>query len=252
MAEYTGQLRHLAGLPDGCGLLETTGFRLTGQVLKQSVECGEIMAVTGKAGLGKTFAVDYHVRASGHPWVWVQIGPAPRPKEVTSRLLKEITGGFPKGTLYELSDLLVDELRQNPRIVVIDEAQHLGSDGLQQVRYLHDRGADSFPLVLTGGEGCAETLQSDPQLADRVGGWVRFEPIPKDRLVGLLAGYHSFYAASDPELLLRVDDLYANGVLRRWARLLKTALALQPSAARLTPELARAVLAVIKKDPAQS
>jgi len=246
------RFRHLAGLPEDVPVLETTGFKTTQYVARRAIADGEIAAFTGRAGLGKSFAVDHAVRGSGSPWIWIQIGPAPRPKEVTARLLKDIFGSFQAGTLYELTDLLVAELTTEPRIVVLDDAQNLDKDGLDQVRLLHDLAASAFPLFLVGGEGCADRLASDPQLADRVGGWVKFNPLPSDKLIPLLAEYHPFYEASDPELLGKVDEVYAKGVLRRWARLLKTALPLATNTAtpdRLTLPVVQAALAVLQREP---
>lgn len=246
-----GVLRHLTGLPD-VPVLETVGFRTTQHVVRRAVADGEIAAFTGRAGLGKTFAVDYAVRDSGLPWIWVQIGPTPRPKEVVSRLLKAMHGSFQPGTLYELTDQLVEELVGEPRVVVLDDSQNLDKDGLDQIRLVHDLGAAAFPLLLVGGEGCADILASDPQLADRVGGWVKFTPVPDDRLLPLLCDYHPFFAASDHDLLMDVNHAYARGVLRRWARMLKTALPLAANTDtpdRLSLPVVRAALTMLQREP---
>lgn len=245
-------LRHLSGLPDDVPALKTVGFRTAQYVARGAVADGEIAAFTGRAGLGKTFAVDYAVRSFDMPWIWVQVGPSPRPKEVTARLLKAVYGSFQKGTLYEMTDMLVDELVAEPRIVVVDDSQNLDKDGLDQIRLIHDMGAAAFPLFFVGGEGCAQLLASDPQLADRVGGWVRFNPIPDDDVVPLLCEYHPFFEATDPDLLVQVNDSYAKGVLRRWARVLKVTLPLAANTAtpdRLTLEPFQAALSVLLKDP---
>lgn len=243
--------RHLAGLPEDCAVMETVGFRTARVVINRAIADGEIAAVIGAAGLGKSFAVDYHIRRAERPWVWVQVGPAPRAKEVTARLLKALTGSFQPGALYELTDDLVSELREDPHIVVIDDAQNLNRDGLDQVRLLHDQAEGSFPLILVGGEGCLKTLRSDPQLFDRVGGWASFRPIPPPDLYSLLSSYHPFFAATDPELLVNLDDLYAKGVPRRWARLLKTGIHLASKSGtpdRLTTEVAGAALAALQHE----
>jgi hypothetical protein len=250
-AVTASNLRHLAGLPEDVPVLETIGFKMTQHVAADAVSDGEIAAFTGRAGLGKTFAVDHAARHSDLPWVWAQIGPSPRPKEVTARLLKAIFGSFQDGTLYELTDLLVEELASDPRIVVIDDAQNLDKDGLDQIRLLHDLGASGFPLFLVGGEGCADKLASDPQLADRVGGWVKFKPIPSDQIVSLLSEYHPFFEATDPELLAKLDSAYAKGVLRRWARLLKSTLRLAAKTKtpdRITLPVVQGALAYLERE----
>lgn len=244
-------LRHLTGLAD-VPVLETVGFRTAQHVARWAVADGEIAVFTGKAGLGKTFAVDHAVRSFDMPWIWVQVRPNPTPKEVTSLLLKKVYGSFQTAEQYVLTDMLVDELVSEPRIVVVDEAQNLSRDGLNQIRAVHDIGRSTFPLFFVGGEGCADFLASDPQLADRVGGWVRFNPIPDDKVVPLLCEYHPFFAASDPDLLLDVNHAYARGVLRRWARLLKTSLPLAANTDtpdRLSLPVVQAVLARLQREP---
>lgn len=245
-------LRHLSGLPEDVLTLQTNGFRRTQHAARSAVADGEIAVFTGRAGLGKTFAVDHAVRSFDMPWIWVQVGPNPTSKEVTSLLLKAVYGSFQTAPQYELTDMLVEELVSEPRIVVLDDAQNLSRDGLHQIRLVHDMGRSAFPLFFVGGEGCADLLASDPQLADRVGGWVRFNPIPDDKVVPLLCEYHPFFEASDPDLLTKVNDTYAKGVLRRWARLLKTAMPLAANTKnpeKLTLPVVQAVLAMLQRDP---
>lgn len=239
--------RHFPGLPRDTPTVPTATFRKVQLVASQTAKDGGIAAFTGPAGLGKTFSVDQAVRSLGMPWLWAQMGPAPAPKEVTVRLLKALTGKFPGGALYELTDELVDALTDAPHVVVIDDAQGLNKRGLEQVRFLHDRGAGAFPLFLVGGEQCAETLKSDPQLRDRVGAWVTFEPLEGTELHRALCEYHPFFARSDRALLEQVNAMYAKGRFRRWAVFLLTALRLAEKAGtdHLTPKVARAALSVM-------
>lgn len=241
-------LRHLPGLPDDMPAVETFGFAKTQHAVASAVRLGTIAAFIGDAGLGKTFAVDHAVRRSPLPVIWIQVGPKPSPKEVTQMALKELTGTFSDRPLYELSDDLIAELADDPHVVVVDEAQNLGKAGLDQVRYIHDRSRHRFPLLLVGGASCGEVLRADRQLADRVGAWVYFKPLAGPDLYRTLDTYHPFFAASDRDLLARIDDLYAAGVFRRWARVLQQGLLLAERARtpdRLTEKVAGALLAML-------
>jgi DNA transposition AAA+ family ATPase len=72
--------------------------------------------------------------------VWLDMPPKARPKEIVVRLLRSVTGTCDsRRPVYELADELCEVLAGEPRVVVIDEAQHLDADGLHQLRYLHDR-----------------------------------------------------------------------------------------------------------------
>lgn len=243
-------LPHLAGLPEGIPTVPTPGFRKTQAVITDAVAHGTMVAVTGDAGLGKTFAVANAAAVSPLPAVRIQVGPRPSPKEVTARLHKALHGEFHSGTLYLLTDEIVEELVDRPRLVIIDEAQNLSKAGLDQVRLLHDLGVGGFPLVFVGGSGCASVLASDPQLGDRVGGWVRFAPLEGKHLYATLATYHPMFDAADRHLLAEVDRQWAHGRFRRWARFLQKALDLSNRAGTngiLTERVATAVLAVVMR-----
>lgn len=248
--QSTVELRHLAGLPDGIPTVETPGFRKTQLVVSQAIADNEIAVVTGDAGLGKSFAVDYAVKAAQVPFVWVQVGATPSPKEVTARLARELFGtNGGRRTLYELADDIVEELKAERHIVVVDEAQNLKKRGLDQIRFLHDVANAAFPLLFVGGASCAEVLQSDPQLADRVGAWVSFRALSRQELFAVLDAYHPFFAASDKQLLAEMDRVFAHGVFRRWARVLQKALPLAAKSQtpdRMSPEVVKAVLATVK------
>lgn len=236
---------HVAGL-NGVPVVETRQLRMTRSVVSSAVAYNEIVLIYGDAGLGKTLAVNQAVIAEPMPHLWVQIGPNPQPKEVVVRLIKAIEGDFPKGTLYELVDQLIELLDDQPRIVVIDEAQNFGKKGIDQLRNIHDR--CGFPLILVGGAPTNAVIASDPQLNDRVAGRVPFAPLPKRELFNTLRAYHSYLGDADADLIYEIDQTYAKGVFRRWARILKEGLALtcDDSDAVLDRRTTRAILAKIK------
>lgn len=231
--------RHLRGLP-GVEAVNTPGMRLTAAAVKSSLRNGEIVVVVGDAGLGKSFAVDQAVRTAGRPWLWVQVGPKPRPKEVTVRLVKALTGVKVDGPLYDLTDELVALLAEDQPIVVIDEAQNLDTDGVEQLRFIHDQVACGFPLLLVGNHTCEARLRSHAQLSDRVARWVRFAPLDGRNLHSTLNAYHPYFEATEPAVIDRVNTEYARGVFRRWAMVLKEGIPL--SAANNTPGMLPASL----------
>lgn len=245
MTAATGFSKHLSGLPGEIQTVATQGFRKTMFVVEQAIDNNEIAVVFGAAGLGKTFAVDHTIRSATMECLWVQVGPSPSPKEVTSRLLHTITGKWPKGPQYELTDHLVELLVDEPRIVVIDEAQHFGKQGLEQIRFLHDKADGRFPLILIGGKSLHKVIRSNAQLADRVGGWVRFETIGGPNLHSILDAYHPVFRNTQRQLLDAIDREYGRGVFRKWARVLKECLPLveaSDSPDRITQDVAGRVL----------
>lgn len=236
---------HVSGL-DAVPVVRTPLLRMTERQVTSAVDHGEIILVYGAAGLGKTLSVRQAVEAQTMPHLWVQVGPRPSPKEVAVRLLKGIEGEFPSRgeTLYEMTDRLIGLLDDQPRIVVLDEAQNFSKAGIDQLRNIHDRSA-GFPLILVGGSQAHSVIASDPQLHDRVAGRVAFRPLADTQLIGVLRDYHPYLGEADPALLFEINATYANGVFRRWARILKEAVDLNGATGSLDPKTARAIMAKI-------
>ena len=221
--------RHLPGLSTAATVATKT-FQQTQMLLGQAVRLNGIAAVSGKPGCGKTFAVDHFVRThpsmSGRTWHWLDMPPKPTTKEVTVRLLDALGERRPRGaTEYELTELLDPALIRLSPVVVIDEAQNLKTDGLQQLRYLHDRGQGRSWALLLVGSTVKEALNGAAELGSRVSRWVTFTPLSdRAQLLQALRGWHPVFEATSADLLLRVDAVYAQGNFRLWAQFLQTLL----------------------------
>jgi hypothetical protein len=198
------------------------------EVVDFLVELREIGAVLGSAGVGKTFAADVSAAHSGLPVVTLDMPPRPAPKEVTVRLLREVQGfADTSSSEYELTEELVEILAAEPRVIVIDEAQNLTAEGLNKIRYLHDRPDADWALLLVGGQDCGRALHSQKQLESRVARWVTLEPLQGDILITALRAYHQLFAFTSSELLIKIDQVFGRGTWRHWARFLQEALRLQ-------------------------
>ena len=241
--------KHLRGLPQ-VATIATLGFRKTQAIAADAAELGEIAVIAGDPGLGKSFAVYHFVSTQELPWVWLDMPPRPRPKEVVVRLLRALSGPCDsRPPVYELADELCEVLAEQPRVVVIDDAQNLDMQGLHQLRYLHDRDDARWALLFTGGVGCEGRLASDPQLDDRIAGRVRFGKLEGATLLEALDAYSPFFAKADRQLLLRADQVFAKGVFRRWARMLQIGARLAEASGtdRLTPNIAKAAIAKARR-----
>ncbi len=137
-------------LPTAPAWVDTpTGNRVLG-ALGYAQAAGDIAVVYGGAGLGKTTAISQYERS--HPNVWVAtMTPAtstvvPALEEVAYALgLREVSGGAAR-----IQRAIIARLRGTHGILVIDEAQHLGTAALDVVRALHD--ATEVGLALVGNE----------------------------------------------------------------------------------------------------
>lgn len=223
--------RHLPGLDDAT-TVPTRTFQMAQLLLGQTANLNGIAAVSGPPGCGKTFAVDHFVRT--HPamrnrsWHWLDMPPKPTTKEVTVRLLDALGQRRPRGaTEYELTELLAPALQASAPVVVVDEAQNLKTDGLQQLRYLHDRGGGRSWTLLLVGSTVNQSLAGAAELGSRVSSWLTFAPLNgTEQLLRTLHSWHPLLVDTPAELLLRVDEFYARGNFRLWAQFLRALLSL--------------------------
>lgn len=221
----TTLLGHLSGLQDASEVA-TSAFARAQLVLASTVRRNGIAAVHGPPGNGKTFAVRHFLTHNPaclqRPTHWLDMPPNPAAKEVARRLLTDLD--IPHSSRdpeYELTELLVPALSN--RVVVIDEAQNLKKNALQQVRYLHDRGNASWALVLVGSTINA-ALGAAPELSSRLAGRAAFDRMDDVALLRALHAWHPLASTLDPELVLQVNSTYGYGNWRRWAQLLSALL----------------------------
>ena len=210
--------RHFLELA-GATTLATDYLLMTHRAVGDLVQANAMGVVHGQAGLGKTYAVEETLaRVEKRPTCWVSFPSRPSMKLVASRLLAAVTGvPSPNFDRFKLMGRLVEELRYPHRLIVVDEAQHLNSECLEFLRYLHDDRQTNFALLLVGGDGTWEVLSREPMLRSRIYRRVIFKPLPSKDVPLLMRAYHPVYASAEEELLLFVDDQFAHGNLRHWA-----------------------------------
>lgn len=243
------EARHLPGL-DAANVVKTKAFISAEHKLSSAVSRHGIAVVSGAPGNGKSFTVDRFLRT--HPVVtgrtvhWLDMPPNPAPKEVTVRLLSATAIPFnSRDTLYELTELLIPAL--DGQVVVIDEAQNLKQNALQQVRYFHDQGramALPWALILVGST-IDSAMSRAPELHSRVAARVEFEAMDAESLLRAVRDWHPATAALDPKLVLQVDATYGYGNWRRWGQLLSALLDLMSKLPDGTPVTAQHVAAAL-------
>lgn len=247
---------HLPGLPDDIPVVRTAAFRKTQALAADTTRLRDVAAFTGAPGLGKSFAVDFFCKNQDLEWVWLEeTTTRPSSKALLVELMRALTGNCDtRMPAYDLADELRALLADTPRVVVVDEAQRFGPDGISQLRFLHDRGDADWALLFVGGDGCWEVLSSQSELRDRIYAHVTFRPLDLDRLLPTLTAYHPLFTGADPELLARIDRRYARGVFRRWVRVLQHAMPLaeRAGADQVTVKIARVVLNRIGEDSEDS
>jgi DNA transposition AAA+ family ATPase len=216
--------RHFLDL-DGAQTVPTEAFKLTRRAISDLFETRAMGVVHGEAGLGKTFAVEEALNR----WPDVESLWAAFPSRPTMRLvavtLLELLTRVPCGerNRFYATALLVEELAQRPRMLVIDEAQRLNRECIEYLRHLHDQPTTHFALLLVGGDGTWEVLSREPMLRSRVYRRVTFQPLPAPHMIQAIRSYHLIYQDTTDELLLFIDDNFGHGNFRNWASFTRSA-----------------------------
>lgn len=139
-----------ASLADIPGYLPTPTGEKIQTVLSYAQLAGDIALIYGAAGLGKTRAVERY--AALNPNVWLATL-SPATASVSSALgdicaalgLREIPSGSAR--LYQAA---IHRVKDTAGLLILDEAQHLSVNALDQVRSLHD--ATGIGVALVGNE----------------------------------------------------------------------------------------------------
>lgn len=133
-------------------------------VLQYAQTLRDMGLIIGAPGTGKTFAIDYY-RATRPSVFQATMEPA---KSSTHHLLMELASvlKISDRSVLAVSDAVVRRLKDRDALLVIDEAQHLQSGAIDQLRTIHDKARCG--VVLAGNENIVAKLgdpERTPQLA---------------------------------------------------------------------------------------
>ena len=226
----------------------TPAFRLSQIVCDETAHLGKVAVLYGDPGCGKTHAIEHFLKTTSRPTVFTTATPSPTRKEIFEELIIALTGTCDDMSTTKIRRQCLALLNDVRPIVAVDEAQHLSSLWLQQLRSLHDAGRFSWPLILVGGMGTARRLKTSPELWSRTGLRAEFAPITGDLLLQTLTEFHPVLANTDPSVLRDIDHRYASGNFRLWKNFCEVAFMLLDATStpdRISPKLARATFAKI-------
>lgn len=180
-------------LPQGPGYVPTTTSERVVSALRYAQLAGDIAVIYGGAGVGKTQAILRHQATSPNVWVATM---SPATKGVVTSLLRICSAiGVPNvaGGAIALETTVTRRVRDTHGLLVIDEAQHLTVDALDQVRAIHDDTGIGIALVgnekvyasMTGGNR-APYLD---RLHSRIGKRVRVQRAGESDVEALIAAW---------------------------------------------------------------
>lgn len=98
---------------------------------------GDISLIYGDAGLGKTVSLKEYV--SSHPdTIYVELKDCDKSTKGVCEKILSCIGKEQRGVDRLLVDTISDYLMSNPKLIIIDEAQHLSIRALENLRAIND------------------------------------------------------------------------------------------------------------------
>lgn len=125
------------GLVSGPGYFETrTSARLRG--LLTLAHTGRMTVAATSPGTGKTITVKEYAASASNVWWFSMRKSVKTVNAMTLRVLRAMGVPTKGGWNAQLSDLVVDWMKQRNGLLIIDEANHLSIDQFEEIRAWHD------------------------------------------------------------------------------------------------------------------
>lgn len=98
---------------------------------------GDISLIYGDAGLGKTVSLKQYAKT--HPdTIYIELKDCDKSVKGVSEKILSCIGKLQNGTDRVLVDTIIDYLKSNPKLIIVDEAQHLSLRSLENLRAIND------------------------------------------------------------------------------------------------------------------
>lgn len=98
---------------------------------------GDISLIYGDAGLGKTVSLKQYVKTHSDV-IYIELKDCDKSVKGVSEKILSCIGKLQRGTDRVLVDAIIDYLKTNPKLIIIDEAQHLSLKALENLRAIND------------------------------------------------------------------------------------------------------------------
>lgn len=108
---------------------------------------GDISLIYGDAGLGKTISLKKYI-SSHSDVIYIELKDCDKSTKGVCEKILSCIGKEQRGVDRVLVDAIVDYLTTNPKLIIIDEAQHLSIRALENLRAIND--STETGIVLCG------------------------------------------------------------------------------------------------------
>ena len=199
-------------------VVETPVLVRTRRLISWAARQNGLIQIVGPSGTGKTTAtIDAAagvVTDTGIKAARISVPHRPAPRLLALTLVEQITGSRMDRPLDYLEAVLVRILRDDPYLLVIDEAQNLNTGGIERLRSLWERAA--FGGMFVGDQRLTRILSGSPQLESRIDRRITFDPLHGAELYDFVRQMDPILADAADKDLNRVERRCCRSNLRKW------------------------------------
>ncbi|EMI8339102.1 AAA family ATPase [Proteus mirabilis] len=180
--------------------VDTLMARKGRDVIRMAHMDSDINVIYGDAGMGKTMIIRQYAKENLNA-VLIEADPGYTARVVLEELCNKL-GLSKRGNMHELSESIIQNLRDSGRIILVDEAENLPYRALETLRRIHDK--SGVGIVLAGMPRLILNLKGKrgeyKQLYSRVGFALRMgEALPEEDITNMITTM--LPEASEPEVL---------------------------------------------------
>jgi DNA transposition AAA+ family ATPase len=161
-----------ATMPVAPGFIDTAGSVAVISVLEHAQHAPDFVVITGASGLGKTMTCEAYQKRAPSVWIVTCQPCISTPRAILQRIMDEFCGSD-RVAGYRVAGAIVKRMQGTGGLLIVDEAQHLSSAALDQLRTIYDLAGIGIALV--GNPTIYSRLEGDgrraqfAQLYSRVG-----------------------------------------------------------------------------------
>ncbi|MCF6733633.1 ATP-binding protein [Blastococcus sp. KM273129] len=195
----------------------------------------------GPVGTGKTTTAEWVASQQQAPTINLVMPPRPAKLTALRKIVRALTGDVYDASGDALEDAAIDLLRDWNGLLIVDEVQTIGGQGISELRYIHDVTRESFGLLLVGN-GVEAAIRTQPALDDRILVRAHFQRLTGEDLITVLHDLDPRLKRTAAGILARLDQRHCRGRLRDWSQILLLLDTDYPEATRISGALADELL----------
>ncbi|MBE3604106.1 AAA family ATPase [bacterium] len=214
-----------AALLPKVGWIPTAAARRILTAINYAQKTGRMALVIGAPGVGKTVTARHYQATNPNVWV-ATMAPDCRAPAVALQEIAEAVGVEQQAgrAARAMREALRRHLTRTAGVVIVDEAQHLGFQALEEIRALHDSAQIGIAMLgshtLSGWASKGQPIEATAQLVSRLGMRARLMQIGDDDVALMLDAWH---VRGDAERRFLADVAMRPGALRNVERTLEMA-----------------------------